>query len=486
MSNLQEFQRGTHPTNPDTDADTLNDGVEANGTLTPWSGGVQGTRPGDPTNPLAADSDGDGLRDDFEISNHSDPNNPASPARPNIVFILADDLGWTDLRTTGSSGPNVIGGTNHGSDFYQTPNLDRLAAQVLSFTHCYSCINCSPTRAAILSGQYAPRSGNGVYLVDPLYRPDYTPSLQSPSQNQDVPASTVTYAETLKTRGYVTAHFGKWHVGGHEGGSGTLPLAQGFDFNYGGGTAGAPNSYYAASQTFGSNVGPELDAYAANYTQTYLDTILKGPAADPLHQRAATPNNPDLLPNNTTHGNNKHLTDAMADAATAFVTNHRGGPNKDTPFLMQVHFYAVHEPINPRHDLKVKYQNLPAGSRHGNASYAALVESLDQAVGRIIDRLDDPNGDGSTADSIAANTLFVFSSDNGGVETHTDNAPLRFRKGSFFEGGIRVPLIIRRPGTVPAGQQTDTLVHAVDFYPTLAAHAGAAMPAGVNLRRHLV
>ena len=477
LTNLQEFQRGTHPVNPDTDGDTLSDGAEVNGTLNPWNSGVLGTPPGTPTDPLKADSDNDGFRDDFEIANATDPNNLASPPRPNIVFIIADDLGWTDLRT-GPSGPNVLAGINHGSDFYQTPNLSRLADQGLSFTHCYSCINCSPTRAAMLSGQYAPRSGNGVYLVDPLYRPDYTPVLQSPSQNQDVPASTATYAETLKARGYVTAHFGKWHVGGHEGGSGTLPLAQGFDFNYGGTSAGVPNSYYASSQAYAGNVGPELDAWAGNYTQSYLDTILKGPAAGPLHQRATVPNYPDLILNNSTHGNNKHLTDAMGDAGTAFIQNHLAGPNGGKPFLLQFNFYAPHEPIEPRHDLKVKYQGLPGGTYHRNASYAALVESMDQTLGRLLDRLDDPNGDGNTADSIAANTLVVFTSDNGGVETYTDNAPLRFRKGSFFEGGIRVPLIVRRPGTVPAGQQTATLVHSVDFYPTLVAHAGATMPAG--------
>jgi arylsulfatase A-like enzyme len=400
-------------------------------------------------------------------------------AKPNIVFILADDLGWSGLRT-GPSGPNVIGGTNHGSDFHETPNLSRLAAQGLSFTNCYSCLNCSPTRAAILSGQYAPRAGNGVYGVGPIFRPDFTPGLVSPVQNEDVPGVMVTYAETLKARGYVTAHFGKWHVGGHEGGSGTLPLAQGFDFNFGGTSEGNPKTYFAASQRFDSKIGPELDPFAANYTRSYLDTVLKGPAANPLHLRAAHPNNPDLLPGNPIHGKNKHLSDAVADASTAFITNHCGGPDKDKPFLMQVNLYEPHTPIEPRFDLKTKYQNLPAGTLHTNADYAALVESMDQAVGRIIDRLEDPNGDGSTDDSIAADTLVLFSSDNGGDDRFSDNAPLRFGKGSLFEGGIRVPLIVRRPGTVPAGAQTDTLVHSVDFYPTLAAHAGAPLPAGVN------
>jgi arylsulfatase A-like enzyme len=489
LTNLQEFQLGTHPTDPDTDGDTLPDGAEVNGTLNPWTGGVQGSPPGDPTDPLKADSDGDGFRDDIEIANGSDPNNPASPRRPNILFILADDLGWTDLRT-GPSGPNTIGGRNFGSDYYQTPNLSRLADEGLSFTNCRVCVNCCPTRAALLSGQYAPRSGNGVYVVDNLNRGDGTPSLVAPGQNEDVPAVTVTYPEALKAAGYITAHFGKYHVGGHEGGSATLPLNQGFTFNFGGNAAGAPAIFYASAGKFASNIGRGLDPWAANYTQNYLDTLLKGPPANPLNQRAANPNNPDLIPGNPLHGSNKHLTDGIADAVIEFIDDHRGGPAAARPFLINLHFFAVHTPIQPRYDLRQKYNALPAGTRHGNPAYAALVEGLDQSLGRILDHLDDPNGDGDPADSLSADTLVVFTSDNGGHIGDTDNDPLRDRKGSLYEGGIRVPLIVRRPGTVPAGVQSDTLVHAVDFYPTLVEHAGAnlppgAAPDGVSFDAHL-
>jgi len=411
------------------------------------------------------------------------PTPPLPPdGKPNIIFILADDLGWTDVRG-GATGPNVIGPDNFGSDFYQTPNVARLAAEGLSFTHCYVQPNCAPTRAALLSGQYAPRSGNGVYVVSGLNRGNGTPDLVGPSQNQDVPASHVTHAETLQGAGYVTAHFGKYHVGNHEGGNATMPENQGFEYNFGGKQAGAPGSYYASSQVFHGNVGPGLDAWAKNYNQGYLDTILKGPASDPLHQRAATDNNPDLIlsDGSSNHGSNKYVTDGMGDAAIAFLDDHHRGEMKDHPFFMQFHTYAVHTPIQARWDLRRKYADtVPDGTWHSDNQYAAMIEAMDQTIGRITDWLDDPNSDGNTGDSISDNTLVIFSSDNGGHIGPTDNKPLRHRKGSFWEGGLRVPLIVRRPGTVPAGQITDTLVHAVDFYPTILKHAGVDMPGDIN------
>jgi hypothetical protein len=148
---------------------------------------------------------------------------------------------------------------------------------------------------------------------------------------------------------------------------------------------------------------------------------------------------------------------------------------------MQFNFYAVHTPIQPRRDLQQKYAALPAGTYHSSAQYAGLVENMDQTVGRILDWLDDPNNDGNPDDSISDQTLLIFTSDNGGQSDYTSNAPLRGCKGTFWEGGLRVPLIVRRPGTIPAGQKTDTLVHAVDFYPTMLEHAGVPLPSGITL-----
>jgi arylsulfatase A-like enzyme len=413
-------------------------------------------------------------------SEHPEPTVPTN--RPNILVILADDLGWTDIQTRTNFGPNYLNGTNHGSDYYQTPNIARLAHEGLSFTHCYAQPNCSPMRAATLSGQYASRSGNGVYNVDGLNRGTGTPTLVGPAQNQDVPSSTVTSAESLRAGGYVTAHFGKYHVGGHEGGTSTLPLNQGFDWNFGGGTAGNPGSYFASGGEFHSNVGPELDGWAANYDVPYVNSVLWPLATN----RAPNPNNPGTL-----DGTAKHLGDAMADAAIAFLKDHVTGPLSHRPFYLQFHTYEVHTPIQPRPDLQAKYSGLPAGTKHGGVNYAALVESQDQQVGRLLDFLDDPNHDGDKSDSLVTNTVVFFTSDNGGHEGATDNAPLRAHKGTHYEGGLRVPLIVRHTGTVPAGQMTDTPVHAVDFYPTFLDLSGAPAPTnqvldGTSFAAHLM
>ncbi|MBK1835122.1 sulfatase [Roseibacillus ishigakijimensis] len=416
----------------------------------------------------------------------------ASP-RPNLVFILADDLGWTDLRT-GGKGPNVLAGVDYGSTSYQTPNLARLAEEGLSFTHCYVQPNCAPTRAAIFSGQYPARSGNGVYNVQSLNRGIGQPPLLGPEQNEDVPASHHTLAEALSEAGYVTAHFGKYHIGGHEGGAATLPEEQGFDFNFGGHQSGHPRSYTAGENGFHPTVGPGLNPFAQPYSESYVEQVLQGPQKNPLHRRALA--RPDLFPQARANdpgalvGKGKHLTDAMADAAASFLQSHGKSERAADPFYLQFHLYAVHTPIQPRRDLSQKYQSLPLTGAHQDASYAALVEGLDQTVGRLLDALEDPNGDGRKDDSLTKNTVVIFCSDNGGHVGPTANQPLRHRKGSHWEGGIRVPLIIRQPGTIPSGEQSDTLVHAVDFYPTLLELAGAKLKEdltfdGISLARHL-
>jgi len=404
---------------------------------------------------------------------------PVAASGPNIVFILADDFGWTGLRAEGS-GPNIINGTNHGSDYYQTPGLARLAAQGLSFTHCYVQQNCQPTRAALISGQYPARSGNGVYNVSGLNRGDGTPALIAPSQNIYVPMGTLTYAEVLQSAGYRTLYFGKSHVGD--------PLGQGYQQAFA--VAAGASRNYASGGKFTNSAQIGLEPWSGNFTQSYLDTVLKGPPSNPLHLRAAVPNNPDLVSGNPLHGNNKTITEAITDAVVHTISSHVSGPDAAKPFLAQLHYFAVHTPIEPRYDLRQKYRGLTPGARHTNAEYAAFTEGLDQSISRILDCLADPNGDGNSSDSIAGNTLVVFTSDNGGHRGDTDNRPLRHRKGSLYEGGIRVPLIVSRPGTVPQGAQTDTLVNVVDFYPTLLGHAGVPLPAdtvldGISFDAHL-
>jgi len=379
--------------------------------------------------------------------------------RPNIVFILSDDQGWTDLST---------GATNLGnaSDFYETPNIARLAKEGMSFTSAYVQPNCAPTRAALLSGQYAPRSGNGVYNVGSLNRGGKKVPLIPPAQNEDVPAKTTTVAEAFRAAGYVTAHFGKYHVGGHEGGKSTLPEAAGFEFNFGGGSAGSPPGGYAARKTngkwaFKKPLTPALDAFAAPYDEAYV------------RKHGVSP---EMV------GQPKHLTDALADAFEDFLAKHESGADADKPIYVHFWTHAVHGPIRPRADLAKtfgeKKKEHPSKTGHDNAKYAALISDLDLTVGRILKALDDPDGDGDTSDSIAADTLLVFASDNGGARGATSNRPLRRAKGTFYEGGIRVPLIVRRPGTIPPGSHTDTMVHAVDFYPTFLEVAGIKPPAG--------
>jgi arylsulfatase A-like enzyme len=370
-------------------------------------------------------------------------------AQPNIVHIIADDLGWVDL----SGGSTNYG---HGSNYYQTPNIDALAARGMSFSSAYVQQNCVPTRAALLTGQYAPR--NGAHNVGSLNRAGNDTLLVAPEDGEYIRDSAITLAETLDAAGYTTAHFGKFHVAADRA---DISTQHGFAVNMevGNNASGTAHMavYSGGTWTFGQ---PEYDAYAQPYSQSYVDTYLAP---------YVNGNNPNLLV-----GTAKHLADGVTDAATVFLAAHAGRAN---PFYMNLAYSAVHAPITPRLDLAAKYNALPSTDpRHTDPAYAAFVETLDQAVARVVAAVDDPNGDGDTSDSIAANTLLLFSSDNGGHMGATDNSPLRERKGTLREGGVRVPLIAVMPGTIPAGAISDEAVHAVDFYPTYAEFAGAALP----------
>ena len=396
---------------------------------------------------------------------------------PNIIFIMADDMGWADTS-------NPLTNMGDPSDFYETPMLERLATEGMAFDNAYTNgVNCAPTRTAILSGAYAPRPTNNVYLVNNLNRGGNGTLLVGPDQGlptgtDALPTSTITHAETLQTAGYKTAYIGKFHV--TEVGSAGAALIEsdhGFDQNFGGTERGNPGNYFAntAGTQFGSNeIGPGLDPYAANYTQTYVDNNIK-PFAVGVSDAAM-----DALV-----GTRKHVTDASADAAIDFMNS--SNANSD-PFFIQYSSHAVHTPINnqSRDDLEGKYAAKLAGGgpfEDSNTDFAGLLEGLDQSVARIVNHLEttaDPRNPGKM---LSENTLVVFYSDNGGAIGPSNNGTLKGEKGELDEGGIRVPMIVwsDNPALVDSGTVNSTPVVGIDFYKTFANLAGATLPAGQDL-----
>lgn len=385
-----------------------------------------------------------------------------SQDKPNIILIMADDLGWVD-----TSGSNVSQG--NGSKYYETPNIDKLALNGMSFTYAYSQQNCQPTRAALLSGQYATGLQNGVYNVKSLHRasnPNKTPIIPH-DQKKHLSTECISIFKTLKTAGYHTAWFGKFHAIA----PGEIATFPNIDYNIAlrketvakvNGVKSKMEFYAQKDDTKGWVFSHDkLKPYAQPYDAAYINNVLKP---------YATGNDPEIL-----KGTPKHLTDAMGDAIVDYIKDRA---QDDKPFFAYVPFHAVHVKISPRADLEAKYTAKKSiDPRHNRADYAAFVELLDQNVGRIVDALEDPNADGDTSDSIAENTLVIFYSDNGGFVGPTDNSPLRLRKGTYYEGGIRVPLLFRWPGTIAQNVVNNTQeVHAIDLYPTLAEVSKANAP----------
>ena len=346
----------------------------------------------------------------------------AERQRPNILLIIADDLGWMDLGCQGST-------------FYKTPNIDRLAAEGMRFTDAYAHSTCSPTRAAIMTGKSAVR----LHLTNPLGENDPVP--KSPAERgkdwpwnryvtplnvQGLPLEEITVAERLKAAGYDTAIFGKWHLGG----KGFEPEKQGFDVNVGAGHYAHPKTYFSP--------------YKMN------DVLSDGPAGE-------------------------YLTDRLTDEAVRYIST----PRKN-PFFVYMAHYAPHTPIQGKPDKTQKYEKaVVPGNPHFNAEYAAMIESLDESVGRLMDALKTSGQDG--------NTLVFFVSDNGGVistfggnERITSNLPLRSGKGTLWEGGVRVPMIARWPGVIPASAFCDVPVTCEDFYPTFCEAAGVPVRTGAE------
>jgi arylsulfatase A-like enzyme len=338
----------------------------------------------------------------------------AGEERPNFVFILIDDMGWRDVGCNGST-------------FYETPNIDRLAAAGMRFTDGYAaCPVCSPTRASILTGKYPARLHLTDWLPGRADRPSQM--LLRPKFLQHLPLEEVTIAEALKPLGYVSASVGKWHLGGPD----YYPEKQGFDVNVGGCDKGSPPSYFF-----------------------------------PYKNRAFS------LPGLEEGREGEYLTDRLTAEAEKFLDK-----NRDRPFFLYLAHHAVHIPLQAKKDVVARYRDkVRPGQEQDNPVYAAMVESVDDSVGRVLKKLEELG--------VADPTVVIFTSDNGGLSVKegpntpaTSNAPLRAGKGYLYEGGIREPLLVRWPGATKAGSTCDVPVCSIDFYPTILEAAGAKRGGG--------
>lgn len=334
-----------------------------------------------------------------------------SAEKPNIVFVLADDLGWADTTLYGHT------------KYYQTPNVERLARRGMTFTRAYSASPlCSPTRASILTGLSPARTGITTPACHlPRVVLEATPGKKAPESSRAISPNTVTrlkaeyytLAEALKDAGYATGHFGKWHLG-HPPYS---PLEHGFDVDV---------PHWPGPGPAGSYVAP-----------------WKFPDFDP-----ATPS--------------EHIEDRMAKEAVVFMEQHR-----ERPFFLNYWMFSVHAPFDAKKSLIEKHRRRvdPSDSQR-SPTYAAMVESMDDAIGTLLDALDRL--------AIAQRTIVIFFSDNGGNmyneidgTTPTSNRPLRGGKATMFEGGVRVPCVVIWPGVVAGKTRSDAVVESSDFYPTI-------------------
>lgn len=352
---------------------------------------------------------------------------PTKIRPPNVVLILVDDLGWADLGC-------------YGSTFHETPNLDALAKRGALFTDAYAASPvCSPTRASILSGKYPSRIGMSYLAgVSGPSGPSY--KLIPPKVTGNIPAEDTTLAEALREHGYATSHIGKWHLQGHgEKGNAQFPEKHGFDINIAGQAAGQPGSYYFP---YKSKEQPNTD----------LPDMEDGKEGD-------------------------YLTDALTTKAIQFIAD-----SADRPFFLNLWYYTVHTPIEPREDKLKKYNAkakildqtafLPISehqsqtrSAQNHPAYAAMVESLDENVGRLVDAL--------RSRGLEDNTIIVFTSDNGGLSTGQKgtmpacNLPLRAGKAWLYEGGIREPLLVSYPPAIKPGLRLAEPVVSTDIFPTV-------------------
>lgn len=321
--------------------------------------------------------------------------------QPNILFVFLDDFGWKDTSYM-------------GSDFYETPHLDRLASEGMVFSDAYACAaNCAPSRACLLSGQYTPR--HEVYNVGtkPRGKAQYRKLNHVPGTDTLDPKIT-TWAQHLKDAGYTTACMGKWHLSDD-------PIPYGFDINIGGTHSGSPpRGYY------------------------------------PPHSKA---------PGLQDAPDDEYLTDRLTDEAVRFIRR-----RKDKPWLLYLTHFAVHTPLHAKRELVDKYESKKAGELHNHIAMATMIQAVDDGVGKIDAVLKELN--------IADNTVVIFFSDNGGYGPATDMAPLKGYKGTYYEGGIRVPFFVKWPGVVKPGTKSAEPIIGVDVFPTLSEIAGTELPQG--------
>ncbi len=340
--------------------------------------------------------------------------------KPNIIMLLVDDLGWKDV------------GFN-GSRFYETPNLDRLAAKSMIFSNAYAaCAVSSPTRASLQTGRYPARIGitdwirarfqvqdGKVNTPPPPYEENGGRKLRTPSNPYWMELEEITIAELLKTNGYFTCHAGKWHLGPDD----HYPEKQGYDVNIAGSDMGQPVNYF--------------DPYANKNGVTF----------------------PNLKPRKE----GEYLEERLADELIQVIKQ-----NKDKPFFINMCYYAVHTPLMAKPETIKKYEAKNKSDDQTNAIYAAMVEHLDDAVGQLIDFLED--------EKLMDNTIIFFFSDNGGLLGSTSNKPLRSGKGYPYEGGIKEPMFVYWKNVIKPGTKCDLPVSSIDFLPTICAVTGTSLP----------
>lgn len=346
-------------------------------------------------------------------------NQKLNPGKPNIIFIVTDDLGWSDLKC-------------YGADLHETPNIDRLAAKSAMFTNSYAAAPvCSPTRASLMTGKYPARLHFTIWseAASVSERKNQEEFKYLPPQTiESLPLSEVTLAEKLKENGYLTAHIGKWHIGDlmH------FPQTQGFDVSIAASQRGAPPTYFYPYRG---------EAFGEFRFVGDLGTDTRGKY---FKDRKG-----------------EYLTDRLTDEALKIIED--AGSH---PFYLNVWYYNVHTPLEAKADDIEYFRNkLTPGFHHQNETYAAMVKAVDDNVGRVLNKLDDLG--------LADNTVVIFISDNGGYINEyknkrvTDNFPLRSGKGSLYEGGIRIPTLIYKPGSHANGHKIQIPISTIDFYPTL-------------------
>jgi arylsulfatase A len=333
--------------------------------------------------------------------------------RPNVVLILADDLGWSDLRC-------------YGSDFHQTPHLDNFCSTATRFTHAYAPAPvCTPTRAALMTGKAPARLGITIWSEGSLSGPNHR-KLQQADSRHDLPLSEKTMAEYFDERGYLTASIGKWHLGD----AAHSPETQGFDINIGGTHWGAPTTFF----------WPYKGLRTSGNEYRYVPGLPYG-------------------------DDGEYLTNRLTDEAIQFIDK---AHQTSQPFFLYLAHHAPHTPIEALPSDVNNFRNRKYGTIHKNPVYAAMIKSLDDSVGRVLERLEELQ--------LSQNTIVIFTSDNGGYLGSmkfegqdiaiTSNAPLRSGKGTCYEGGLRVPLLIRWP-RCEQPKVCDALVTLTDLFPTI-------------------